>query len=392
MMLALPRAAPRRAAARPAASRSICGTFIGGPHPDTGRHFTIVEPQVGRLGRLGRARRQQRDLQRLPRRHVQLPGRGGRGPLRALRRAAARSTTRRAARASTAAGKGIVLEYRVRADGCFFTCAYTRNKHQPWPLDGGREGSPNYAEVIRADGTVEEYAVVTALTVNEGDVIRIHTGDRRRVRRPARAARASSCSTTCATASSPGERHARSTGSTSDARSDDCRPVHARDHPELAAGDQRRDVRRAAQDGDERDHLRGARHGHRHHRRRGQPRVVGRRDPVVRRRARQGGEADPRAEPEPARSEPGDVFVTNDPFYGGVTHLNDVVLAMPVFADGELVAWTANIAHWNDVGGMVPGSISTEATRDLPGGPAAAGGEADRRQGEPIRSVIEIMK
>ena len=58
---------------------------------------------------------------------------------------------------------------------------------------------------------------------------------------------------------------------------------------------------------------------------------------------------------------PGDIFVTNDPFYGGVTHLNDVVLAMPVFADGELVAWTANIAHWNDVGGMVPGSISNEA-------------------------------
>ena len=45
------------------------------------------------------------------------------------------------------------------------------------------------------------------------------------------------------------------------------RPDHARDHPELAAGDQRRDVRRVPQDGDERDHLRGARHGHRHHRR-----------------------------------------------------------------------------------------------------------------------------
>ena len=59
---------------------------------------------------------------------------------------------------------------------------------------------------------------------------------------------------------------------------------------------------------------------------------------------------------------PGDVFATNDPFFGGVTHLNDVVLAMPVFADGRLIAWTANIAHWNDVGGMVPGSISNEAT------------------------------
>ena len=34
---------------------------------------------------------------------------------------------------------------------------------------------------------------------------------------------------------------------------------------------------------------------------------------------------------------------------------------MPVFAGGDIVAWTANIAHWNDVGGMVPGSISNEA-------------------------------
>jgi N-methylhydantoinase B len=73
-------------------------------------------------------------------------------------------------------GKGIVLDYRVRTDGCFFTCAYTRNKHKPWALAGGLEGSKNYVEVFRTDGTREEYAVVTALEVNEGDVIRIHTG------------------------------------------------------------------------------------------------------------------------------------------------------------------------------------------------------------------------
>ena len=46
-------------------------------------------------------------------------------------------------------GKGIVVEYRVRSNGCFFTCAYTRNIHRPWPQAGGLEGSPNYAEVIR---------------------------------------------------------------------------------------------------------------------------------------------------------------------------------------------------------------------------------------------------
>lgn len=74
-------------------------------------------------------------------------------------------------------GKGIVLDYRVRSNGCFFTCAYTRNKHPPWALAGGREGSPNYVEVIRPDGRSETYAVVTALEVNQGDVIRIHTAN-----------------------------------------------------------------------------------------------------------------------------------------------------------------------------------------------------------------------
>ena len=47
----------------------------------------------------------------------------------------------------------------------------------------------------------------------------------------------------------------------------------------------------------------------------------------------------------PGEIEPDDVFATNDPYYGGVTHLNDIVVAMPVFVGGRRVAWTANIAH-----------------------------------------------
>src|SRR5205814_10238154 len=38
---------------------------------------------------------------------------------------------------------------------------------------------------------------------------------------------------------------------------------------------------------------------------------------------------------------PGDIFATNDPFYGGVTHLNDVVPAMPVSIDDGVIAWAA---------------------------------------------------
>ena len=49
-------------------------------------------------------------------------------------------------------GKGIVVEYRVRSNGCFFTCAYTRNVHKPWAMADGLEGSPNFAELVRPDG------------------------------------------------------------------------------------------------------------------------------------------------------------------------------------------------------------------------------------------------
>jgi N-methylhydantoinase B len=155
---------------------SICGTFIGGPHPDTGRHFTIVEPQVGGWGASALADGNSAMFSGFHGDTFNCPAEvaearyglyvdrlslneapGGEGEHRG--------------------GNGIVLEYRVRSNGCFFTCAYTRNKHKPWPLAGGREGSPNYAQVIRADGSVEEYAVVTALEVNENDVIRIHTGN-----------------------------------------------------------------------------------------------------------------------------------------------------------------------------------------------------------------------
>src|SRR5699024_3077085 len=43
--------------------------------------------------------------------------------------------------------------------------------------------------------------------------------------------------------------------------------------------------------------------------------------------------------------EDGDTFIGNDPHTGGGTHLPDIVLATPVFHEGELVAWVTNLAH-----------------------------------------------
>jgi N-methylhydantoinase B len=92
----------------------------------------------------------------------------------------------------------------------------------------------------------------------------------------------------------------------------------------------------------------------------------------------------------PGDIEPGDVFMTNDPYNGGVTHLNDMVLIMPVFAEGDIVAWTANIAHWNDVGGMVPGSMSTEAVEIFQEGMIYPGVKLISK-GERIQPVFDIL-
>lgn len=53
---------------------------------------------------------------------------------------------------------------------------------------------------------------------------------------------------------------------------------------------------------------------------------------------------------------PGDVIFTNDP-YRGNCHLPEFVVIKPYFRDGEILAYTANIAHMTDVGGMVPAAF-----------------------------------
>ena len=56
--------------------------------------------------------------------------------------------------------------------------------------------------------------------------------------------------------------------------------------------------------------------------------------------------------------EDGDIFVANDPHTAGGTHLPDVNMARPVFADGDLIGFICNIAHHADIGGMAPGSMA----------------------------------
>lgn len=63
----------------------------------------------------------------------------------------------------------------------------------------------------------------------------------------------------------------------------------------------------------------------------------------------------------PDQIHPGDMFIANDPYNGGGTHLPDIAVASPVFYEDKVVAYVANIAHHNDVGGRVPGSNAADS-------------------------------
>ena len=58
---------------------------------------------------------------------------------------------------------------------------------------------------------------------------------------------------------------------------------------------------------------------------------------------------------------PGDVFLLNDPYFGG-SHLPDLTTFVPVFHDGHLVFWTVTRAHQSDIGGATHGAYNAAAT------------------------------
>ena len=59
--------------------------------------------------------------------------------------------------------------------------------------------------------------------------------------------------------------------------------------------------------------------------------------------------------------EPGDVIVHNDP-YRGQCHMPEHMFMKPVFLDGKIIGYAANIAHIAEIGGMAVGSFASTAT------------------------------
>ncbi len=93
----------------------------------------------------------------------------------------------------------------------------------------------------------------------------------------------------------------------------------------------------------------------------------------------------------PENIKPGDIYITNDPYSGGGTHLSDVSIIAPIFYGGELVAFAANKGHWTEVGGMAAGSWTTNSTEVYQEGlqfPCVKLFD----QGKPLQSLLDIIR
>ncbi|WP_412507665.1 hydantoinase B/oxoprolinase family protein [Roseovarius sp. SYSU LYC5161] len=153
---------------------SICGTFIGGIHPDTGRQYTIVEPQIGGWGAWNGHDGNPCIFSGFHGETYNTPAEisEARNGLFVDRMAL---NTAPGGEGQFNGGRGLILEYRIRTENGFLTAGYTRSRIKPWPLEGGEEGSGNFVEVIKADGDAQTHSFVSGMALTTDDVVRVIT-------------------------------------------------------------------------------------------------------------------------------------------------------------------------------------------------------------------------
>ena len=88
--------------------------------------------------------------------------------------------------------------------------------------------------------------------------------------------------------------------------------------------------------------------------------------------------------------DPGDVFILNDPFDGGM-HIPDIFIVQPIFWNGERVAFAVSTAHHLDLGGRLPGSSACDNTEIFQEGFRIPWLKL-YRQGEPDESIFSLIR
>ena len=154
--------------------RTVGSTFISGRHPDTGELYIMGEPLVGGWGAAS-------DADGINGMFCCGNGETFNIPVELTEARYGLQVDQYAFHAETGGegklrgGKGVVLDYRNTHGTAFLTIAFSRTSSRPWGLQGGREGSLNYAEILRSDGSVERHSVATALVLGENEVARLYS-------------------------------------------------------------------------------------------------------------------------------------------------------------------------------------------------------------------------
>ena len=154
---------------------SICGTVIAGDHPDTGRRFTMVEPQMGGWG----ATMARDGLDAM---YSASHGDTFNCPVEICEARYGidvgykRLNETAEGDGQHAGGKGLSVSYRPRGRAVL-SAGFSRNRRPVWGLAGGLDGGTNGLAVARANGAREAYAFVSGLIVEPGDEILIGTAN-----------------------------------------------------------------------------------------------------------------------------------------------------------------------------------------------------------------------
>ncbi len=89
------------------------------------------------------------------------------------------------------------------------------------------------------------------------------------------------------------------------------------------------------------------------------------------------------------RLRPGDIYVLNDPFDGGM-HLQDIFVFKPVFVGVEPIGFACATAHHGDIGGRLPGSSACDNTEIFQEGIRLPWLRL-YSEGEPVEDVLKII-
>jgi N-methylhydantoinase B len=153
---------------------SICGTVVVGHHPQTGRRFAMVEPQMGGWG--ATAARDGVNAQ-----FSSSHGETFNCPVE-IAEARYGFTFRRLAlndepggEGDHRGGQGLVKEFAIGGPETEISLGYSHSRQKVWGLAGGAPGTTNRVEICRIDGRRETHALVSGLKLASGDLVRIVT-------------------------------------------------------------------------------------------------------------------------------------------------------------------------------------------------------------------------